>query len=105
MRLMAQHKRRVVFTLEMLLFGTTTVLDLTLRVTAFVHSLFQHQRQDIQRLLLTPSFIIHLFWIVGFLLLSLIALFDVALRLVYVASTLGVNSAVPQSLPECPRYR
>ena len=104
---MAQHKRRVVFTLAVLLLSPPFFLEQPprLRVTTshsesppLSNSLFQHQRQDIQWLLLTPTFIVHLFWIVGFLLLSLIALFDVILKLVYVACTLGVNSVAPHLL-------
>jgi len=65
----------------------------------------QPHNQDIQRLLLTPTFFIHLSWIVGLLLLSMIAVLDVTLKLVYAGCTFGVNRITLASLPgNRPRY-
>ena len=52
-----------------------------------------------QHLLLTPTFFLHLLWILGLVLLSVIALFEVTLKLVYVGCTLGVACIMPESLP------
>ena len=102
---MAQHGHIVVFTLAVLLLSSlffsewfpqsssTTSYSQRLLLS---DSQFKHQRQDIQRLLLTPTFTTHLIWIVG--LLSLFALFNLVLKLVSVACTLGDNSITP---PRC----
>ena len=73
---MAQHGHIVVFTLAVLLLSSlffsewfpqsssTTSYSQRLLLS---DSQFKHQRQDIQRLLLTPTFTTHLIWIVGLL--------------------------------------
>ena len=107
--LMAQQRRRVVIALAVLLLSSLLFPPFSSerpprstphsRLLPSSNSPFQHQHQDIQGLLLTPTFIVHLFWFAGLLSLSLIALVDVVLKLVYVSCTLGVNSVSPPFFP------
>ena len=48
------------------------------------------------QLLLSPTFVVHLSWMVGQLLLSTIALADLFLKLVFVGYTLGVAYSSPR---------
>ena len=60
----------------------------------------QFQLPRAQQLLLTPTFAIHLFWIVGLLLLTVIVFFDVVFKLVFVTCTLAVPGAPPLSFAQ-----
>ena len=58
-----------------------------------------HERaQLLTRLLLTPTFLFHLLWITGLLLLSVAALLDVLLKFVYVTCSEGLKYVTPESL-------
>ena len=46
-----------------------------------------------QRLLLTPTFLIHLLWMSGLSLLSVVAMMDLLLKLVFVSCNLGIKYA------------
>ena len=67
-----------------------------------LYSEHSERLENVSRLLLSPTFVFHLLWIVGLCLLTAFAIVDLLLKVVFTGCTLGVLYATSDSLPAIP---
>ena len=82
---------------DQLLAGVSSISRPSLRRTG---GPYYDSVEAFQRLLLTPTFLIHLLWMSGLSLLSVVAMMDLLLKLVFVSCNLGVKYATDATPPQ-----